>query len=184
MTKTELQNLVIDYANSFGIDPQIALAQISQESGFNPNARGGSGERGLGQFMPGTWARFGNGSFDNAFDPNSNLQAWGQYMTFLLNLFGWDYEKALIGYNGGEGHLTNPGKHGPPSSRARNYAKTVLAAAGRQNVANYSPDYSLDYSSDLTIADNPEDETSILGLSLTTALLIAGGLLAVLALRK
>lgn len=180
MTKTELQNLVIDYASSFGIDPQIALAQISQESGFNPNARGGSGERGLGQFMPGTWARFGSGSFDNAFDPDSNLQAWGQYMTFLLNLFGWDYEKALIGYNGGEGHLTNPGKYGPPSSRARSYAKTVLAAAGRQNVANYSPDYSLDP----IIPDNPDDETSILGLSLTTVLLIAGGLLAVLALRK
>lgn len=176
MTKTELQNLVVDYAYGYGIDPQIALAQISQESGFNPNAVGGSGERGLGQFMPGTWQRFGNGSFDNAFDPNYNLWAWGEYMTFLLNLFGWDYEKALIGYNGGEGHLTNPAKYGGPSSRAINYAKTILANAGRQTLANYS--------SNSTIADNPDDETSILGLSLTTALLIAGGLLAVLALRK
>lgn len=173
MTKTELQNIVIDYAYGYGIEPQIALAQIQKESGFNPLAVGSSGERGLGQFMPGTWERFGYGSFDNAFDYDYNLTAWGNYMTYLLNLFGWDYEKALIGYNGGEGYLTNPGKYGPPSQRAINYARSILSSAGRQSLANYSP-----------TSDNPDDDNSILGLSLTSALLILGGIAVVIALKK
>ena len=176
MTKTELQNIVIDYAYGYGIDPQIALAQISQESGFNPLTNGSSGEKGMAQFMPGTWQRFGYGSFDNAYDPNYAMWAWGEYMSYLLNLFGWDYQKALIGYNGGEGHLLDPSRYGPPSSRAQNYAKTILANARRYDLANYS--------SVQTTSGNPDDEPNILGLSLTTALLIAGGVFAILALRE
>jgi len=170
MTKTELQQVVVDYAYGYGIDPQIALAQIQQESGFDPNAVGSSGERGLGQFMPGTWQRFGTGSFDNAFDYDYNLTAWGNYMTYLLNLFGWDYEKALIGYNGGEGHLLDPGRYGQPSQRARNYARAILANAGYASIDNHS--------------GSPDAENSILGLSFTSALLIVGGIAAVIALRK
>src|SRR5262245_61118414 len=84
MTTEEIQNLVVNKANQYGINPGIAFAQIGRESSFNPRAVGGSGERGLGQFMPATWARFGSGSFDNAFDPVANLDAWGNYMVYLL----------------------------------------------------------------------------------------------------
>jgi soluble lytic murein transglycosylase-like protein len=130
MTTEEIKALVISKANQFGINANVALAQIQRESGFNPRAVGSSGERGLAQFMPGTWARFSSASFDQAFDPETNLNAWGAYMTYLLGLFGGDYQYALTGYNGGEGHLLNPGKYGQPSARAIEYGQTLAAAGG------------------------------------------------------
>ena len=129
MTTDEIRQLVVQYARRYGINSYVALAQIQRESGFNTHAVGSSGERGLGQFMPETWARFGSGSFDNAFDPNLNLDAWAKYMAYLLGLFGNDYNKALAGYNGGEGHLTSPAKFGPPSQAALNYASQIMSQA-------------------------------------------------------
>jgi soluble lytic murein transglycosylase-like protein len=136
----DYRQLVIDKANQYGINPNIALAQIQRESGFNPRAVGGAGERGLAQFTQGTWSDWGSGSFDNAFDPETNLDAWGRYMVYLLGLFGGDYVSALTAYNGGPGHLTNPGKYGPPSYAARAYAQAVYAQAGAVSESTVSPD--------------------------------------------
>lgn len=132
-TREQLIALVQDYARRFGIRPDVAVAQIQRESNFNPNANGTSGEKGLAQFMPGTWARFGSGPHSNAYIPEQALEAWGKYMTYLLGLFNGDYAKALTGYNGGEGHLTDPAKHRPPSAAAQRYAREVLAAAGHES---------------------------------------------------
>lgn len=156
MTKAELQNLVIDYADAYSIDRAIALAQIQRESSFNPLAVGSSGERGLGQFMPGTWARFGQGDFSNAFDPGYNLTAWGNYMQWLLNRYSWDYSKALMGYNGGEGNVDR----GTVSSRARNYAASILAQAGQSSVLSPSVD------------SDPSTDSAIFGLPIVLALAI------------
>lgn len=141
MTIDQVKQLVLQKAAQYGIDPGVAFAQISRESGFNPRAVGSSGERGLAQFMPGTWARFGSGPFDNAFDPELNLNAWGGYMTYLLGLFGGDYQKALTGYNGGEGHLTNPQKYGPPSAAALEYGQTLAAHLGSGVATGSRPDF-------------------------------------------
>jgi soluble lytic murein transglycosylase-like protein len=130
MTTDEIKQLVISKANQYGVNPGIALAQIQRESGFNPNAVGAAGERGLAQFMQGTWQQYGAGSFDNAFDPAMNLDAWGNYMAALLGMFSGDYAKALTGYNGGPGHLTDPGRYGPPSAAAVAYGQQITAQAG------------------------------------------------------
>lgn len=129
-TREQIIALVQDYARRYGIDPAVAVAQIRRESSFNPNANGKAGEKGLAQFMAGTWERFGSGPHSNAYIPEYALDAWGKYMTHLLNLFNWDYSQALTGYNGGEGHLLDPRKHGPPSAAAQRYAREILAAAG------------------------------------------------------
>lgn len=137
-TREQLIALVQDYAQRFGIRPDVAVAQIRRESwDFRPDVVygpyvAGAGERGLTQFIPDTWARFGSGPHTNAYIPEQALEAWGKYMTYLLNLFDWDYSKALTGYNGGEGHLTNPSRYGPPSAAALRYASEVLAAAGSE----------------------------------------------------
>lgn len=136
MTTEELKQLVVSKANQYGVNPNIALAQISRESAnFRPDVVfgpfvGGAGERGMSQFTPGTWARFGSGPHTNAYIPEMAMDAWGKYMAYLLGLFSGDYLKALMGYNGGEGHITNPEKHGPPSARAQAYAKEIYAQAG------------------------------------------------------
>ena len=138
-TREQLIALVQDYAQRFGIRPDVAVAQIRRESdNFRPDVVygpyvAGAGERGLTQFTPDTWARFGSGPHTNAYIPEYALEAWGKYMTYLLDLFNWDYSKALTGYNGGEGHLTNPSRYKPPSAAALRYASEVLAAAGSES---------------------------------------------------
>ena len=132
MTKAELQNLVRQKANEYGIDEQIALAQIAQESiNFSPKVVYGptlspAGAQGIAQFMPATAKRFG---LVNPFDPEQALDAWGKYMTFLLNKFGWDrYDLALAGYNAGEGRIQQYGGI-PPFKETQNYVRIILANA-------------------------------------------------------
>lgn len=129
MTTDEIKQKVLYYASIYGIDGGVALAQIQTESGFNPRAyNAGTGASGLGQFIPGTWAQYGRRG--DPFDVDANLDAWGRYMRDLLNQFGGDYAKALIGYHSGAGAvagvLRNPS--GNPKSTA--YYQGILAKAG------------------------------------------------------
>ena len=164
MTKAELQNLVIDYADAYSIDRAIALAQAQRESGFNPGAVGKDGARGIMQILPSTWPSWSSGaSWDQAFDPDYNLTTWGNYMQWLLNRYGWDYRKALQGYNGGPGHVDR----GDVSQMARDYAEWILTNSGRQNVSGnaggvLSP-----------VADSvPSSDSTIFGLPIVLALAI------------
>ena len=135
LTTEQLQQLVVDKANQYGINPQIALAQISRESGFRPDVVygpfvGAAGERGLSQFTPATWATYGSGPHTNAYDPVMAMDAWGNYMAALMGMFSGDYVKALMAYNGGPGHLTDPQRFGPPSAAAQAYAQAIYSQAG------------------------------------------------------
>ena len=100
-TKQQLADLVVNYAERFGIDPNVALVQIKRESAnfrtdvvYGPFV-GNAGERGMSQFTPGTWATWGNGPHTNAYVPENAMEAWGRFMTWLLNRYGWNYTKAL-----------------------------------------------------------------------------------------
>lgn len=171
MTKSELQQLVIDYADAYSIDRSVALAQAQKESAFREDIVYGptvssAGARGIMQFTAPAWADYGQGDFSNAFDPDYNLTAWGAYMQALLDRYGWDYRKALMAYYGGPGRVDK----GAVTADIQNYADSILANAGNSQYR--------------TISDSPGDDNSILGLSFTTALLIAGGLFAFVALRK
>lgn len=132
MNRDQLIALVQSYAQSYGVDPAIAVEQIRRESAnfrsdvvYGPFV-GGAGERGMSQFTPGTWQRFGSGPHTNAYDPDQAMRTWGKYMSSLLRMFGGDYEKALQGYNGGEGNV----QRGTVSSAAKRYAREILARAG------------------------------------------------------
>ncbi len=135
MTKAEIQQLVVEKARAYGIDERIALAQIEAESAFNPNARSGAGAQGLAQFMPATAKRFG---LANPFDPVQAMEAWGKYMTYLLNYFGGRYDLALAGYNWGENRQTlktaaannAPFPADKVPAETRNYVTRILGKAG------------------------------------------------------
>jgi soluble lytic murein transglycosylase-like protein len=106
-----------EVAAQYGIDPDIAERQIKAESSFNPRASSGVAH-GLAQFTPGTWATYGRGG--DIYDGEASLQAWGRYMSHLLDVFGGDYRLALAGYHAGEGDaaaaLRNPA--GNPKTNA------------------------------------------------------------------
>lgn len=65
------------YAAKYGIPPKLLEEVIRGESNFNPEATGKEGERGLAQFLFGTWlttpqARYG---WDAAWHPAVNIEA-------------------------------------------------------------------------------------------------------------
>ena len=69
------------------------------------NGTSSAGAQGPYQFMPKTWAQWGNGG--NVFDPVDARAAAKRYLTFLLGKYGGDTAKALAAYNWGPGALDN-----------------------------------------------------------------------------
>lgn len=86
-------------ASSAGIDPDLFVRQIQQESGFNPNAISPAGAIGIAQFMPATAAQWGI----DPHNPGQSLRAAARYMAHYSASYGGDYAKALAAYNGGPG---------------------------------------------------------------------------------
>lgn len=129
-SREQLLEAITNAAWSIQFPPQIAIAQLARESAnfrndvvYGPFV-GGAGERGLAQFIPGTWARFGLGG--DPYNPDDSLEAWKYYIGYLRGLFGEDYTLILQAYNGGEGNV----QRNTVSSAAQRYAREVLAAAG------------------------------------------------------
>jgi hypothetical protein len=136
----ELIGLVQDAALRYGVDPNIAVVQLDLESvHFRPlyvygPGKSPAGAMGIAQFMPGTWATYGNGS---PYDPVAALDAWGRYMSHLLSIFGGRYDLALAGYNWGENRssLRQALSSGQSvltysiPAETRNYVQTILSAA-------------------------------------------------------
>ena len=73
--------LVEDAARTAGLPVSVVAAQLAQESGWNPDATSPAGAQGIAQFMPATWATYGNGG--DPFDPDDAIPAYGRYMAAL-----------------------------------------------------------------------------------------------------
>jgi soluble lytic murein transglycosylase-like protein len=112
-------------AASNGIDPALLKGLVSQESGFDPNARSGAGAVGLTQLMPGTAAGLG---VSNPLDPAQSLQGGAKYLRQQLDRFGGDERLALAAYNAGPGAVTRYGGV-PPYAETQHYVDNVLAKA-------------------------------------------------------
>lgn len=101
-----IQAIINQMAKQYGLSPALFTAQLKQESNFNPNAVGGSGERGVGQIMPATLTSLlqKNGVSMQQYltDIQTQIQVSASHMADLIAQFG-DYDKALQAYNGGPG---------------------------------------------------------------------------------
>jgi soluble lytic murein transglycosylase-like protein len=86
-------------ASSVGINGDLFVRQIQQESQFNPGAVSAAGAIGIAQFMPATAAQYGI----DPHDPVQSLNAAARYMANFSSAYGGDYAKALAAYNAGPG---------------------------------------------------------------------------------
>jgi hypothetical protein len=127
-TKQELQAAAAEAARRYGVDPVMYVAQIAQESAWNPKAVSSAGAKGLAQFMPITLKDYPH----NPNDPMASLDAGAKYMSRLVKQFGSE-DLARQAYNWGQGnlrkHLANPEKNPLPKETAEYNAK-IYAKAG------------------------------------------------------
>ena len=111
------------YARAWGVDPYLVAAVVWVESGYCPGGVGRAGEVGLGQFMPGTWARTTGAPVEWRAHPDWALWATAKHLRELYFAVGGDWRKALWAYNAGLGAVQ---RGRVPASTLR-YAEKVLA---------------------------------------------------------
>ena len=110
------------YAKQYGVDPVLIRAVIQVESNFDPKCVSHKGARGLMQLMPATAKRFG---VKQIHDPEENIRGGVRYLAWLLNHFNDDLQRALAGYNAGEGAVLRYGGI-PPYEETTTYVKRAL----------------------------------------------------------
>jgi Transglycosylase SLT domain len=106
-------------ASVIGIPCAVVAAQITEESGGNPQAVSSTGAEGVAQFEPGTWTSLGcAGTPQNV---NDAMKCYATYMYELVQQYHGNVADALAAYNAGPGNL----------AAGAGYASTILAAAGQ-----------------------------------------------------
>ncbi len=145
-----------------GLNPQVFLAQIAQESGWKADAVSSAGARGLGQLMPSTAKELG---VKNVNDPYENVAASARYMGMLKNQFGTE-DLARLAYNWGSGNVasylkTGKGIKGQPiPQEAAEYNPRIYSKAGTGSndamamMASYKPrrEYATQQAAPMSIA--------------------------------
>lgn len=103
-TPAAYRALIAKEAERHGLAPAIAEAVMAVESGFNPDAIGGSGEIGLMQVMPPTARMLGfAGSNAELAVPETNIRYGVTYLAQAWRLAGGDICTATMKYRAGHG---------------------------------------------------------------------------------
>ncbi|GIC75855.1 transporter substrate-binding domain-containing protein [Moritella sp. F3] len=102
-------DIVKKYANQYGFDWRLLVAQMHQESRFNPKAKSMAGAKGLFQLMPRTAKELG---ISNVHEPEQGIKAGVRYMNWVRERMRKDEVQedqllwfTLASYNAGAGHV-------------------------------------------------------------------------------
>ncbi len=122
----KIAHMVRSMAPKYRLDPNLVLAVVETESGFNPKALSAKNAQGLMQLIPATAARFG---VKDVWDPEQNLKGGMAYLRWLLDHFDGNLELALAGYNAGERAVE---RHGgiPPYAETQAYVERIIKRIG------------------------------------------------------
>lgn len=102
----EIYATVEKYSEKYGVDSNLVLAIIKQESNFNPNAESPVGAKGLMQLMDFNSEAYG---ITNPFDSEANIEGGVRHLSSYLDMYGGNVEMALMAYNGGPGTMSRRG---------------------------------------------------------------------------
>lgn len=136
---SEFEDRARYYAEMYGLDPELFVRQIQQESRFDPTIVSPAGAVGLAQIMPATAADPGFGvtpiSQDALTDPEQSLRFGAEYMAALLDRYEGNMPLALAAYNAGAGTVDRAG--GVPNiEETRNYVNIIL---GTEDLGGVTP---------------------------------------------
>lgn len=124
----EIYSAVDKYSKKYGVDRNLILAIIKQESNFNPNAVSEAGAKGLMQLMDFNSEAYG---VTNPFDIEQNIDAGVRHIKDYLDTFSGNIEMALMAYNGGPGTMERRGVKSPSDlykmpKETQNYVPKIL----------------------------------------------------------
>ena len=116
------------------LTPRLLAAQLDQESGFNPKAVSPAGAEGIAQFVPDTWALWGQDldgdGVASAFNPREAIDAQARLMCFLIfeaktsGIDGDPVDLALAAYNAGWSNVVRY-EGIPPFRETEAYVKRI-----------------------------------------------------------
>ena len=130
---TPYGNLIRATSQRHDVNPQLVVAMVRHESGFDAAAESPRGARGLMQLMPATAERFGVEHAELG-NPASNLEAGVRYIAWLSKRFDGDLSHVLAAFNSGEGTVDRYDGV-PPYRETREYIKRIYAELGLQDDA-------------------------------------------------
>ena len=119
--KKKIADLVTKAAPDFGIDPGLALAIISVESNFRPEAQSPKDARGLMQLISSTATRF---KVRNRLDVKDNVRGGLAYLRWLLAYYQGEVTLVVAAYNAGEAAVDRY-RGVPPYAETREYVRRV-----------------------------------------------------------
>lgn len=128
----DIDSLIADTANRYGIDANLLAAIAEQESGFNQGAKSEAGALGIMQLMPDT----ADGLGVDATDLAGNIEGGAKYIKQMLDQFGGDLHKALEAYNGGPGGVGNAETMKYADEVMQRYEKFKTKSAGTFSWSN------------------------------------------------
>lgn len=102
----DIQQLINDAAQKYGVSASLLQAVIETESSFNPQVVSSAGAKGLMQLMDGTARGLG---VTDSFDPAQNIDGGTRYLANLIKRFGGNERTALAAYNAGPGRVQRAG---------------------------------------------------------------------------
>lgn len=131
----------VDLVNEWGnlcpeLSPGLLAAQLSQESGWRPDAQSSASAQGIAQFIPSTWAAHGfdangDGTAD-VWDPEDAIPSGATYNCtvagYVKDVPGDPVDNMLAAYNAGPDAVREYNGV-PPYSETQNYIRIIRGAA-------------------------------------------------------
>lgn len=102
----KIYNAVNAASEKYGVDSNLILSIIKQESDFDPYSTSSAGASGLMQIMPGNFASVG---ITDQYDIEQNINGGTKLFKEYLDQYNGNTKMALMAYNGGPGTMQRRG---------------------------------------------------------------------------
>jgi hypothetical protein len=129
-TVPDVKRIVSAASDRHQVDADLIASVIRAESNFNPRAVSPKGAQGLMQLMPGTATQLG---VNNAFEPETNVDAGTRYLRDLLIRYNGDIPRALAAYNAGA-HRVQKYQGVPPYRETHAYVARIIRDFNRKKL--------------------------------------------------